>query len=105
MDYQDTLGWLFGLETMGIKLGLQNITELLHRMGDPQEQFRSVHVAGSGTSGEGDPGGGTWHVRSITSFPHICVQRIVRVPPPARPRVVSGTEASTRYWSPPVGPA
>ena len=51
MDYQDTLGWLFGLETMGIKLGLQNITELLHRMGDPQEQFRSVHVAGSNGKG------------------------------------------------------
>ena len=51
MDYPRTLDWLFDLETMGIKLGLSNITELLHRLGDPQESFRSVHVAG--TNGKG----------------------------------------------------
>jgi len=51
MEYQDTLDWLYGLEVMGIKLGLSNITELLSRLGDPQEEFRSVHVAG--TNGKG----------------------------------------------------
>lgn len=51
MDYHQTLDWLFGLESMGIKLGLANITELLHRLGDPQDSFRSVHVAG--TNGKG----------------------------------------------------
>jgi len=51
MEYQSTLEWLFGLETMGIKLGLGNITELLRRLGDPQTSFRSVHVAG--TNGKG----------------------------------------------------
>ena len=51
MRYEETLSWLYGLETMGIKLGLHNVTELLRRMGDPHRQFRSVHVAG--TNGKG----------------------------------------------------
>lgn len=51
MDYQETMDWLQSLEGMGIKLGLRNIKELLTRLGDPQEQFRSVHVAG--TNGKG----------------------------------------------------
>jgi len=51
MEYSQVLDWLLDLETMGIKLGLNNITELLHRIGDPQESFQSVHVAG--TNGKG----------------------------------------------------
>lgn len=50
-DYQEALDWLFGLEMIGIKLGLKNITELLHRLDDPQKEFRCVHVAG--TKGKG----------------------------------------------------
>ena len=51
MNYQETLDWLFGLEARGIKFGLANITELMHRMGDPQESYRSIHVGG--TNGKG----------------------------------------------------
>ncbi len=51
MEYQETLDWLFGLENMGIKLGLGRIRRLLHDLGDPQSSFRSVHVAG--TNGKG----------------------------------------------------
>jgi dihydrofolate synthase/folylpolyglutamate synthase len=51
MNYQETLDWLFGLEARGIKFGLENITELMHRMGDPQESYRSIHVGG--TNGKG----------------------------------------------------
>jgi dihydrofolate synthase/folylpolyglutamate synthase len=51
MEYQETLDWLFGLENMGIKLGLCRVRELLHDLGDPQEDYRSVHVAG--TNGKG----------------------------------------------------
>ena len=51
MEYQETLDWLFGLENMGIKLGLGRVRELLHDLGDPQERYRSVHVAG--TNGKG----------------------------------------------------
>jgi len=51
MNYSETLDWLFSLEHMGVKLGLDNIKELLHRLGNPQDEFRSVHVAG--TNGKG----------------------------------------------------
>lgn len=51
MEYDEAVDWLYGLEMMGIKLGLRNVTELLHRMGDPQNQFRCIHVAG--TNGKG----------------------------------------------------
>lgn len=45
------LDWLYGLQVHGIKLGLTSITELLRRLGDPQDRFKSVHVAG--TDGKG----------------------------------------------------
>jgi dihydrofolate synthase / folylpolyglutamate synthase len=51
MEYRETLDWLFGLENMGIKLGLGRVRELLHDLGDPQMAYRSVHVAG--TNGKG----------------------------------------------------
>ena len=51
MSYQETLNWLFSLENMGIKLGLDNTIELLSRLGNPHLKFRSVHIAG--TKGKG----------------------------------------------------
>jgi len=51
VNKENTLQWLYGLSVHGIKLGLRNITELLRRLGDPQNSFRSVHVAG--TDGKG----------------------------------------------------
>jgi dihydrofolate synthase/folylpolyglutamate synthase len=51
MNYSETLDWLLSLEHMGVKLGLDNVKELLQRLGNPQDEFRSVHVAG--TNGKG----------------------------------------------------
>jgi dihydrofolate synthase / folylpolyglutamate synthase len=51
MDYHQTLDWLFGLEANGIKFGLENITVLLGRLGNPQLSFFSIHVGG--TNGKG----------------------------------------------------
>ena len=52
MDNDDELlKWLYGLSVHGIKLGLTNTTELLNRLGNPQNSFRKVHVAG--TDGKG----------------------------------------------------
>ena len=51
MNYPEALDWLLGLEHMGVKLGLENVKELLRRLGDPQDEFRSVHIAG--TNGKG----------------------------------------------------
>ena len=45
------MDWLYGLQLNGIKLGLDNITELLRRMGDPQNAFPCIHVAGSDGKG------------------------------------------------------
>jgi len=39
----------FGMNRM--RFGLENITELLKRLGDPQNDFRSIHVAGSDGKG------------------------------------------------------
>lgn len=47
----DAVGWLDSLNINGIKLGLRNVTELLRRLGDPQDSFESVHVAGSDGKG------------------------------------------------------
>jgi dihydrofolate synthase/folylpolyglutamate synthase len=51
MAYQDSLDYLYGLQRFGIKLGLDNIRELLSRLGEPHQAFRCVHVAGSDGKG------------------------------------------------------
>ncbi len=45
------MDWLYGLQVNGIKLGLENITELLRRMDDPQKAYPCIHVAGSDGKG------------------------------------------------------
>ena len=47
----DPLDFLFSLERLGMKFGLENITRLCAALGDPQCAFRSVIVAG--TNGKG----------------------------------------------------
>lgn len=42
---------ILALEHFGIKLGLQNITALLERLGNPQKSFQSFHIAGSNGKG------------------------------------------------------
>ena len=51
MDYAATLAWLDEVQTLGIKLGLENMRALLAGLGQPQESFPSVVVAG--TNGKG----------------------------------------------------
>ena len=47
----DPFGYLFGLEQVGIKFGLDNITAIVEALGRPDRAYRSVHVAG--TNGKG----------------------------------------------------
>lgn len=47
----DPLSYLFSLEHFGIKLGLDNISTLVARLGHPERAFRSIHIAG--TNGKG----------------------------------------------------
>jgi dihydrofolate synthase/folylpolyglutamate synthase len=47
----DPLQYLFSLEQLGIKFGLDNIRRMLAALGAPQEAFATIHVAG--TNGKG----------------------------------------------------
>ena len=51
MDYQEFANWMFNLERFGIKLGLENVTEFLGKIGNPQTAFKTIHV--TGTNGKG----------------------------------------------------
>jgi len=51
MTYQETLAHIFGLTRFGIRPGLERITALLARLGNPQQRVRTVSIAG--TNGKG----------------------------------------------------
>ena len=51
MNYSDALAWLYGTQTFGIKLGLDNTRRLMAAAGNPQERLKFIHVAG--TNGKG----------------------------------------------------
>ena len=51
MDYKQALEYINGVSWLGSKPGLERITELLARLGNPQSALRFVHVAG--TNGKG----------------------------------------------------
>ena len=51
MNYQEALDWIHSLYRFGANLGLERVTRLMELLGNPQQQFRSVHIAG--TNGKG----------------------------------------------------
>lgn len=48
---QDYFNWLYKLERFSMKYDLSNITALCKALGNPQNKFRSIHIAG--TNGKG----------------------------------------------------
>lgn len=58
MNFQDTLNYIHGTYKFGKKIGLINIRDLLHRLGNPEKELRIIHIAG--TNGKG----------SVSSFIH-----------------------------------
>jgi dihydrofolate synthase/folylpolyglutamate synthase len=50
-SYRSSLDFLLNLQRSGIKLGLDRTVNLLNAIGNPQDGFRSVHIAG--TNGKG----------------------------------------------------
>jgi dihydrofolate synthase / folylpolyglutamate synthase len=50
-SYTEAIRWLYGTQTAGIKLGLENVRRLLAALGNPHRQLASIHVAG--TNGKG----------------------------------------------------
>lgn len=51
MDYKEALRYINGCSWLGSRPGLERVSELLKRLGEPQKQLRYVHVAG--TNGKG----------------------------------------------------
>lgn len=51
MDLQAALNKLFSLHQFGMKLGLDNILNLLEQIGNPQKKLKAFHVAGSNGKG------------------------------------------------------
>ncbi len=51
MDYKEALDFIHSTYKFGSKLGLQNITRLTELLGNPQDSYKIIHVAG--TNGKG----------------------------------------------------
>ena len=51
MDYKQAIGWVSSFQKHGMKLGLERIIKICHGLGNPQEKFKTIHVAG--TNGKG----------------------------------------------------
>ncbi len=51
LTYSETLAYLFSLHRFGVKLGLEAITDILHRLNHPQRTYPTLHIAG--TNGKG----------------------------------------------------
>ena len=51
MIYIEAINYLEGLNVFGIKPGLERITLMLERLGNPQANYKTIHVAG--TNGKG----------------------------------------------------
>jgi dihydrofolate synthase/folylpolyglutamate synthase len=51
MTYDETVKFLYSLERLGIKLGLENISLILNSLNNPHRKFKAVHIAG--TNGKG----------------------------------------------------
>lgn len=51
MNYDQATDYLFNLSTFGWKLGLEKIKSMLNELGNPQDKYRTIHVAG--TNGKG----------------------------------------------------
>ncbi|MHA1932793.1 MAG: bifunctional folylpolyglutamate synthase/dihydrofolate synthase, partial [Promethearchaeota archaeon] len=51
MNYEETVEWLYSFEKFGIKLGLERITYICKKLGNPQNNYKVIHVGG--TNGKG----------------------------------------------------
>ena len=51
MNYEEAMNFIQNTNKFGSVLGLDNIRELLERLGNPQDQLRVVHIAGTNGNG------------------------------------------------------
>ena len=74
MTYLEALDYLGSLESLGIRPGLDRIRALLSRLGDPQDEFPSVLIAG--TNGKGSVAAYLSSILAATlTSGETCVQR------------------------------
>src|SRR3989338_5020489 len=64
--YEEVLAHLGKLEMFGMKLGLDNISLILKELGNPEQDFRSVHIAG--TNGKGSVAAFTSSILEASGF-------------------------------------
>jgi dihydrofolate synthase/folylpolyglutamate synthase len=89
MTYQESLDYLTSLGRFGIKLGLERTEALLHALGDPQELFQGVLVAG--TNGKGSV------CAMVSSVLQAAGYRVGLMP---KPHLISYTERIQVYQRP-----
>ncbi len=51
MNYKEAERWLFGRRRMGMKYGLERMLSFLDELGNPEKDFKTVHIVG--TNGKG----------------------------------------------------
>ena len=51
MNYQEAMQFVRAADALGCTPGLSRVTELLDRLGNPQNRLRCIHIAG--TNGKG----------------------------------------------------
>ena len=51
MNYEQSVAFYEQREKFGVKLGLETVSDLLHRLGDPQLGQKYIHI--DGTNGKG----------------------------------------------------
>ena len=51
VDKNEVISFLYARHSTGMKLGLKHIQDMLQHLGDPQNRFKSIHIAG--TNGKG----------------------------------------------------
>jgi len=84
-DEDDIRAWLTGRIGAGVRMGLTTCSEMLERLGNPQEDFPSMHV--EGTNGKGSLcaqlyalGSGNGELSGLFTSPHlITVEERVRI--------------------------
>ena len=51
MTYQEALDWIHGQLKFGIKPGLERMAWMLKELGNPQDNFKAVHIVGTTAKG------------------------------------------------------
>ena len=65
-NYSQCIEEMFGLHRFGIKLGLDVIRHILDHLGNPQNTFSCIHIAG--TNGKGSIAAGLAHILQASGF-------------------------------------